>query len=98
MGVIEETHIFTPNIVNQFKYGYARLQRPDLRRWYETSGVLNKHHGHLQTCLRGATRDAFPITNFAGIASAPTNWAGNGPGACPSPKNYTLLDNVQMGT
>ena len=91
VGVIEETHIFTPNIVNQLKYGYARYNGPtfdaDQLPAYSatTMGI-----GNLPV---GAARDAFPITNFAGT-NAPTNWAGNGPNVTIA-ENYTLLDNVQ---
>ena len=28
VGIIEETHLFTPNLVNQLKYGYARYNGP----------------------------------------------------------------------
>jgi Carboxypeptidase regulatory-like domain len=91
VGVIEETHIFTPNIVNQFKYGYARYNGPtfdadELPAYAaSTMGI-----GNLPV---GAAHDAFPITTFAGT-NAPTNWAGNGPNVTIA-ENYTVLDNVQ---
>ena len=28
VGVIEETHVFSPHLINQFKYGYARYNGP----------------------------------------------------------------------
>ena len=91
VGVIEETHIFTPNIVNQLKYGYARYNGPtfdaDELPAYSaaTMGITN--------LPVGAAHDAFPITTFAGT-NAPTNWAGNGPNVTIA-ENYTVLDNVQ---
>ena len=91
VGVIEETHIFTPNVVNQFKYGYARYNGPtfdaDQLPQYSatTMGISN-----LPT---GAAREAFPITTFSGI-NAPTNWGGAGPNVTIA-QNYTLLDNLQ---
>jgi hypothetical protein len=91
VGVIEETHIFTPNIVNQLKYGYARYNGPtfdaDQLPQYSanTLGITN--------LPVGAAQGAFPITSFAGT-DAPTNWAGTGPGVTLA-ENYTVLDNVQ---
>src|SRR6266702_1217391 len=91
VGIIEETHIFTPNIVNQLKYGYARYNGPtfdadELPQYSATTlGITN--------LPVGAARDAFPITTFAGT-DAPTNWAGTTPGVTIA-ENYTLLDNLQ---
>ncbi|MGD0442666.1 MAG: TonB-dependent receptor [Edaphobacter sp.] len=91
VGVIEETHVFTSNIVNQLKYGYARYNGPtfdadQLPAYSATSlGVSGLPSGPAQ--------EAFPFVTFAGT-DAPTNWAGEGPSLTLA-ENYTLLDNLQ---
>jgi hypothetical protein len=91
VGIVEETHTFTPNIVNQLKYGYARYDGPtfdaDQVPQYAATvmGITN--------LPGGAAQQAFPITTFSGT-NAPTNWAGAGPNRTIA-ENYTLLDNLQ---
>ncbi len=91
VGVIEETHIFTPNIVNQLKYGYARYNGPtidadQLPAYASTAmGITGQP--------AGAAQEGFPITTFSGI-DAPTQWAGTGPNVTLA-ENYTLVDNLQ---
>ena len=91
VGVVEWTHIITPNIVNQLKYGYARYNGPtfdadQLPAYAATTMGI----GNLPT---GAAQGGFPITSFSGT-NAPTQWGGTGPGVTLA-ENYTLLDNVQ---
>ena len=91
VGIIEDTYIITPHLVNQLKYGYARYNGPtfdsDQLPAYAatTQGISNTPIG--------AGSSAFPITTFAGT-NAPTQWAGTGPGVTLA-ENYSLVDNVQ---
>lgn len=91
VGVIEETHIFTPNIVNQLKYGYARYNGPTIN--------ADQLPAYAATAMGitglpvGAAQGSFPITSFSGT-NAPTGWAGTGPNVTLA-ENYTLLDNLQ---
>ena len=91
VGVIEETHIFTPNIVNQLKYGYAEYNGPtfdaDQVPAYAATAM------GISNLPSGPAQQAFPITTFAGT-NAPTNWGGASPNVTIA-ANYTLLDNVQ---
>ncbi len=93
VGVIEETHTFTPNLVNQFKYGYARYNGPtfdaDQLPAYSAATLGISIPGS----PAGAALSAFPITSFNGT-NPPTQWAGTGPGVTLA-ENYTLLDNLQ---
>jgi len=94
VGVIEETHLFTPNIVNQFKYGYARYNGPTFN--------ADQLPPYAATAMGitglpvGAAGSAFPLTTFAG-ADAPTNWSsfGNSYPNVTLAENWTLLDNLQ---
>jgi hypothetical protein len=91
VGVIEETHVFTSNLVNQLKYGYARYNGPTFdsnqapRYSATTMGITGQPTGPAQA--------SFPIVTFAGT-NAPTNWGGTTPNVTLA-ENYTLLDNLQ---
>jgi hypothetical protein len=91
VGIIEETHVFTTNIVNQFKYGYARYDGPTF--------LANQTPTYAATAMgltglpAGQAQQAFPIVTFSGT-NAPTNWGGTTANRTIA-ENYTLLDNVQ---
>jgi hypothetical protein len=91
VGVIEETHVFSPNIVNQFKYGYARYNGPTFQP-NETPAYAASTQG-ITGLPSGQAAAAFPIVTFAGT-NAPTGWAGQAANITIA-ENYTLLDNVQ---
>jgi hypothetical protein len=91
VGVIEETHIFTPNVVNQFKYGYARYNGPtfDANQIPAYSATAMGFSG----LPAGPAQQSFPIVAFSGT-NAPTQWGGTTPNVTLA-ENYTLLDNLQ---
>ena len=64
VGVIEETHIFTPHLVNQFKYGYARYNGPTFNA-NQVPAYAATAMGIDGSASRAGT-DAFPIVTFAG--------------------------------
>ena len=101
VGIVEETHTFTPNIVNQIKYGYARYDGPTF--------YANQQPPYAATAMgisnlpAGAAQQAFPFVNFNGSTSVcnsqvvnnnPTCWGGATPNLTLA-ENYTLLDNLQ---
>jgi len=91
VGIIEETHIFSPKIVNQFKYGYARYNgptiNPNITPAYAASNL------GITGLPSGQGSAGFPVVTFTGTA-APTNWGGAQANVVIA-ENYTLLDNVQ---
>ncbi len=91
VGIIEETHIFSPNIVNQFKYGYARYNGPTFQP-NNTPAYAASTQG-ITGLPAGQAAGAFPFVTFAGT-NAPTNWSG-ATASVTIAENYTLLDNVQ---
>jgi Carboxypeptidase regulatory-like domain len=94
VGVIEETHVFTPNVVNQLKYGYARYNGPSFN-----ANQLPAYAATAQGITglpAGPAQQTFPIVSFAGT-DAPTNWGATSstyPNVTVA-ENYTLLDNLQ---
>ena len=91
VGIIEETHIFSPHLLNQVKWGYARYNGPTFNT-DEGPNFAATAMG-LSGLPKGQASDAFPAVVFAGT-DAPTNWAGE-PASVTVAENYTALDNVQ---
>jgi hypothetical protein len=95
VGIVELEHTFTPNLVNQLKYGYARYNGPtfdaDQTPTYAAAamGISEASPG----LPAGPASQAFPITTFAGT-NPPTQWAGTTPSVTIA-ENYTLVDNMQ---
>lgn len=88
---LEETHVFTPNLVNQAKWGYARYNGPTFTPNL-TDKFAAKTMGIGGTPVGQAT-SSFPIVTFAGT-NAPTQWGGTTANSTIA-ENYTFLDNVQ---
>ncbi|SPE25240.1 TonB-dependent receptor plug [Candidatus Sulfotelmatomonas gaucii] len=91
VGIIEETHIFTPNLLNQVKWGYARYNGPTFNP--------NQAAAYAATAMgigglpAGQAQQTFPIVTFAG-SNPPTNWGGTTANVTLA-ENYTALDAVQ---
>jgi len=88
---LEETHVFTPNLLNQLKWGYARYNGPTFNP--------NQQPKYAATTMglaglpTGQAQQMFPIVSFAGT-QAPTQWNG-ATASTTVAANYTLLDNIQ---
>ena len=91
VGIIEEAHTFTPHLVNQFKYGYARYNGPTIDA--DLSPAYAATAQGISGLPTGGASQAFPFVTFSGT-NAPTGWAGAGPNVTLA-ANYTLVDNLQ---
>ena len=91
VGIIEDTFVVSPNIVNQFKYGYARYDGPTFNA-NESPAYAASVQGITGLPI-GQAQDSFPIVTFTGT-NAPTNWGGTTANRTIA-ENYTLLDNLQ---
>lgn len=88
---LEETHTFTPNMLNQIKWGYARYNGPTINpNVNPTYAATTMGLSGLPT---GQASDGFPIVTFSGSV-APTQWNGANENRTVA-ANYTLLDNLQ---
>jgi hypothetical protein len=88
---IEETHVFSPNLLNQMKYGYAYYSSKTVNP-ADSAKYSAKTMG-LTGTPSGQATDVFPIVTYAGT-QAPTNWGGTNENTATA-LNYTFLDNVQ---
>jgi hypothetical protein len=97
VGVIEETHVFSPNILNQLKYGYARYNGPTYNA--DESPKFAATALGLSGLPSGQAQQAFPFVDFSAKIGTPTSdsptWWSNEPASVTIAENYTLLDNVQ---
>jgi Carboxypeptidase regulatory-like domain/TonB-dependent Receptor Plug Domain len=91
VGIIEETHVFSPHLLNQVKWGYARYNGPTFNA--DEGATYAATAMGLTGLPKGQASDAFPFVTFAGT-DAPTNWAGE-PASVTIAENYTALDNLQ---
>ncbi len=88
---MEETHVFTPNVVNQLKWGYARYNGPTYNPSYSAKYAASTMG--LTGLPAGQAAGEFPIVKFSGT-DAPTQWNGTTASVTVA-ENYTLLDSLQ---
>jgi hypothetical protein len=91
VGTIEETHAFSPHLLNQVKWGYARYNGPTFNP-DQTPAYAATAMG-LSNLPAGQAQQTFPIVTYAGT-DAPTNWGGTTSNVTLA-QNYTVLDNLQ---
>lgn len=91
---VEETHVFSPNLLNQLKWGYARYNGPTFNPNDSTQYAATTMG--LSGLPSGQAQSVFPIVTFAG-SDAPTNWGGTTENITIA-ANYTALDNLQWNT
>jgi len=91
VGVIEETHVFSPHLLNQVKWGYARYNGPTFNSNQQSQYAATAMG--LSGLPAGQAQQTFPIVTFAGT-DAPTNWGGTTANVTVA-ENYTVLDNLQ---
>jgi hypothetical protein len=91
VGIIEETHLFTPNLINQAKWGYARYNGPTFNP-NQAPAYAATTMG-IQGLPAGQAQQTFPIVPFSGT-NAPTGWGGTIANVTIA-ENYTAMDNLQ---
>lgn len=92
VGIVEETHTFTPHLINQIKYGFARYNGPTFNA-DQGDAISAAGLGKISGLPAGQAAGAFPIVTFTGN-SAPTQWAGTTANVVIA-QNFTLVDNIQ---
>jgi hypothetical protein len=90
--VLQDSYSFTPNIVNQFNYGFARYNGPTYNP--NSGGDFAATAAGISGLPAGQASDAFPLVTFAGNGSVPTGWAGSVANTAIS-NAYIATDNLQ---
>ncbi|HKN22386.1 MAG TPA: carboxypeptidase regulatory-like domain-containing protein [Terracidiphilus sp.] len=88
---VELTHLFSPNLINQLKWGYARYNGPTFNP--DDSTKYSATTMGLSGMPTGQAQSVFPITTFSGGAVVPTNWGGTTENRTVA-ENYTVLDTL----
>ena len=98
--IVEDAYTFSPNLVNQLKFGFTRFFQnihdatQGVSKWEPTAlGITNLPGGQASQEFPGA---AFGTTAYFG--SAETGWTQNSNAASTqltTPNNYALTDNVE---
>ena len=92
VGIVDETHVFTPHLVNQIhEIGFGRYASPGTNVNYNPLYSATKY-GYTGAPA-GQAAEAFPNVTFSG-ANAPTNFGGY-VGNIGIANSYELLDNAQ---
>jgi hypothetical protein len=92
VGIIEETHIFTPHLINQVKWGYARYNGPTFNP--DQATAFSATHMGLSNLPVGQAQQTFPIVAWGTAGNPPTGWGGTTANVTLA-ENYTALDNLQ---
>ncbi|MGD0681024.1 MAG: carboxypeptidase regulatory-like domain-containing protein [Terracidiphilus sp.] len=92
VGIIEETHIFTPHLINQVKWGYARYNGPTFNPDQAPAYAATKMG--LSNLPAGQAQQTFPIVAWGTAGNPPTGWGGTTANVTLA-ENYTALDNLQ---
>jgi hypothetical protein len=93
-GILQDTYVFTPHLVNQLKYGYVRQWGP------VSNATLGNPKYSASTAIGignlppGQASDTFPQVTFSGGVDNPITFYSRG-GYDQNVNTYTLMDNLQ---
>lgn len=95
VGIVEDTYIITPHLVNQFKYGAAQYHSPDFNPTYGLPGTAQWAASKLgiMGLPTGQAAGGFPEVKFSGDF-APAQW-GTDNGTQSDENTFNLVDNLQ---
>lgn len=91
--LIDHTYTFTPNLINQFKYGFTRFWGPVFNPDFRNKGYGLGTDAGVSGLPGGQASQSFPTVTWAGN-NALTQWSGD-QDYNDLTNYYTLLDNVQ---
>ncbi len=93
-GIVEDTYVLTPHVVNDLKYAYIRF----------TGSPVNPNYGNqlyaaggdvgIKGLPAGQASETFPNTGFSGGLDAPLGWTSRN-GYTQAQNTYDILDDIQ---
>jgi hypothetical protein len=90
---VEHTFTVTPNILNQFKFGFMNFGGPPVKNITQGTAFALSKSG-ITGLPSGQASENAANTAFAGT-NAPSAWVGNTPTTTSVSETYTLVDNIQ---
>jgi hypothetical protein len=94
----EHTYTFTPNLLNQFKYGWVNFGGPPIKNATEGITQYEAQTAGITGLPTGQAADEFPTVNFGGTTNPfQTQWGEGASGATATSvsETYTLVDNLR---
>jgi hypothetical protein len=93
VGIVEDTYIITPHLVNQFKYGATQYHSPDFDLTQDVTPweAVTLGIGGLPG---GQAAESFPEVKFSGGNTSLAQWGGV-TGTQSDENNFDLVDNLQ---
>jgi hypothetical protein len=95
---LQHTFTITPNLVNQFKFGFMNFGGPPVQNITGTTPNTPSYSlsaSGITGLPTGQASQNAANTSFAG-SNAPAGWVGNTPTTTNVSETYTLLDNVSL--
>jgi hypothetical protein len=94
---LQHTFIFSPHLVNQFKFGFMNFGGPPVQNITGTlgGGKYALSASGITGLPAGQASQNAANTAFGG-SNPPTGWVGNTPTTTNVSETYTLLDNIQL--
>jgi Carboxypeptidase regulatory-like domain len=95
VGIVEDTYVITPHLVNQFKYGTAQYHSPDFNPTYGLPGTAQWAASALgiNGLPNGQAAGGFPAIKFSGDF-APAQW-GTDNGTQSDENTFNVVENLQ---
>jgi len=93
IGILEDTYIITPHLVNQFKYGAAQYHSPDFDLTQDVTPWEAVTLG-INGLPTGQAAQSFPEVKFSGGNTSLAQWGGVN-GTQSDENSFNLLDNLQ---
>ena len=91
---LEHTFILTPNLVNQFKFGFMNFGGPPVMNLTQGNPLYGTPAAGISGLPAGQASENFPVNVFAG-SNSQTQWAGPSTASTNVSETYTLKDNLQ---
>lgn len=94
-GIVEDTYVLSPHLINQLKYAYIRFEGSPVNPW---SGIKQYEAGPSGVGIGGLppgqASDTFPNVKFSGGVDTPLTWTSRN-GYTQAQNTYDILDNMQ---
>lgn len=93
-GIVEDTDVITPRLINDLKYAFVRFVASPVN---PTSGIKEYEAGSgvgIGGLPAGQASDTFPDVKFSGGIDSPLTWTSRN-GYTQAQNTYDLLDNMQ---
>jgi Carboxypeptidase regulatory-like domain/TonB-dependent Receptor Plug Domain len=90
---LQDTYTITPQIVNQFKFGFMNFGGPPVINLTASNPIYAGASAGITGLPTGQASTNFPISTFNGNSNNPVQWSGGTAGTSVS-ETYSIVDNL----